>query len=99
EAVLRALERSGETRSEKQAAALLQWYRHQDPQWQKLNAVVEAHASQEPQPKLMKIMVCSEGVTPLRHHTQGADFSTETYFLKRGDCDQKMGQATQSFLQ
>ena len=36
-------------------------------------------------------MVCSEGVTPIRHHTQGADFFNETFFLKRGDCDQKMG--------
>jgi hypothetical protein len=44
-------------------------------------------------------MVCSEGVTPIRHHTQGADFFNETHFLKRGDCDQKMGVASQGFLQ
>ena len=61
--------------------------------------IVAEHAKQEPQPKLMKIMVCSEGVTPIRHHTQGADFFNETFFLKRGDCDQKMGRAEQSFLQ
>jgi uncharacterized protein DUF1553 len=47
----------------------------------------------------LKIMVCSEGVTPIRHHTQGADFFPETCFLKRGDCDQKMGVAQQGFLQ
>jgi len=99
ETALRAIGLPPDKRSEKQTAALLNWYRHQDSAWQKLNAVAEEHARQEPQPKLMKIMVCSEGVPPLRHHTQGADFFPETYFLKRGDCEQKMGQATQSFLQ
>jgi mono/diheme cytochrome c family protein len=99
EMVRRALEQPGEKQTEKQTAALLAWYRHRDAEWQKINAVVEQHAKLEPQPKLVKMMVCSEGVTPLRHHTQGADFFAETYFLKRGDCDQKMGQASQSFLQ
>jgi mono/diheme cytochrome c family protein len=99
ELVLRALSRGPESRPEKETTALRNWYRHHDAEWQKLNAVVEAHAKQEPKPKLVKMMICSEGVTPLRHHTQGADFFTETFFLKRGDCDQKMGQASQSFLQ
>jgi mono/diheme cytochrome c family protein len=99
ESVVRALERPSDKRSGKQTTALLSWYRHRDPEWQKIHAIVERHAKQEPQPKLVKMMVCSEGVMPLRHHTQGADFLTETYFLKRGDCDQKMGQASQSFLQ
>ena len=64
--------------------ALLAWYRHHDAEWQKLNAIVALHAKKEPQPKLVKVMVCSEGVTPIRHHTQGADFFNETFFLKRG---------------
>jgi mono/diheme cytochrome c family protein len=99
ESVVRALETTAEQRSKPQAAGLLAWYRHHDAEWQKLHAVVAEHAQREPQPKLVKIMVCSEGVTPIRHHTQGADFFTETHFLKRGDCDQKMGQAEQGFLQ
>jgi hypothetical protein len=99
ESIVRALETSAEKRAAPQKKALLAWFRHREDGWQRLNAIVAEHAKQEPQPKLMKIMVCSEGVTPLRHHTQGADFFTETYFLKRGDCDQKMGQASQSFLQ
>ena len=50
-------------------------------------------------PRPLEVMVTSEGVTPIRHHTQGADFFPETYFLKRGDCEQKEGIAKQGFLQ
>jgi mono/diheme cytochrome c family protein len=99
ESVVRALDAPADKRSPQQTASLLAWYRHHDREWQALHAVVAEHTKQEPQPKLLKIMVCSEGVTPIRHHTQGADFFNETYFLKRGDCDQKMGVAEQSFLQ
>lgn len=50
-------------------------------------------------PKPVKAMIASEGVKPIRHHTQGADFFNETYFLRRGDSDQKQGVAEQGFLQ
>ncbi len=50
-------------------------------------------------PKPLKMMIASEGVTPIRHHTQGADFFEQTYFLRRGDCDQKQGVAQPGFLQ
>ncbi len=99
ESVVRTLGKPADKRNKDETASLLAWYRNHDSAWQKLNAVVAEHAKQEPQPKLLKIMVCSEGVTPIRHHTQGADFFNETFFLKRGDCDQKMGTAEQSFLQ
>jgi hypothetical protein len=99
EAVWHALAVPRDQRTEAQQAALLAWFRHRDPGWQALNAAVVEHARQAPRPNIVKIMVCSEGVPPIRHHTQGADFFQETYFLKRGDCDQKMGVATQSFLQ
>lgn len=46
-----------------------------------------------------KVLVCAEGHTPLRMHTQGADFFPETHILKRGSADMKDGVATQSFLQ
>ena len=50
-------------------------------------------------PKPLTVMIASEGVKPIRHHTQGADFFNETFFLRRGDCDQKAGTAEQGFLQ
>jgi hypothetical protein len=52
-----------------------------------------------PPPPLAKALIASEGVPPLRMHTQGADFLEQTFFLKRGDVDQKEGVATPSFLQ
>jgi mono/diheme cytochrome c family protein len=86
-------------RSAEQQAKLLKWYRHLDPAWQEANKPVAEHLAKEPKPQLTQMMVCSEGVTPIRHNTQGADFFNEYYFLKRGDVDQKQGLATQSFLQ
>jgi mono/diheme cytochrome c family protein len=74
-------------------------FRRDDPLWSKLHTEVQASLSAKPQPDLVKVMVCSEGVTPIRHHTQGADFFEETYFLKRGDNEQKMGIAEPGFLQ
>jgi hypothetical protein len=99
ESILRTLAKPADSRTKLETAKLLAWYRHRDSAWQALYAAEREHAKQEPQPKILKIMVCSEGVTPIRHHTQGADFFNETFFLKRGDCDQKMGVAEQSFLQ
>ena len=46
-----------------------------------------------------KVMVVSEGLKPMRHHTQGADFFQQTYFLNRGDSNQKEGEAEQGFMQ
>ena len=48
---------------------------------------------------MTKVMVTSEGLPAIRLHTQGADFFEKTYFLKRGDPNQKQGEATQGFLQ
>ncbi len=86
-------------RTPEQVAAALAFYRPLDAEWGKLSDAEQTHAKSEPQPNLVKVMVCSEGVTPIRHHTQGADFFEQTFFLKRGDCDQKMGEAQQGFLQ
>jgi mono/diheme cytochrome c family protein len=49
--------------------------------------------------KKVKALICSEGLKPVRLHSQGADFLKETHFLKRGDPNQKDGVATQAFLQ
>jgi hypothetical protein len=92
----------GEPRDKRTAAEQAQvavWYRLSDPQWQTLNKAVTDDAAKAPKAKLVKMMVCSEGVTPIRHHTQGADFFNETHYLKRGDTDSKLGIAPQGFLQ
>jgi mono/diheme cytochrome c family protein len=50
-------------------------------------------------PNFVKALLASEGLKPVRLHTQGDDFFKETYFLRRGDPDQKEGIAPQGFLQ
>jgi mono/diheme cytochrome c family protein len=94
-----ALTTPAKDRAADQQQKLLAWFRTQDADWVKLNQVEQDHLRKAPQPAMTKVMVCSEGVTPIRHHTQGADFFNETYFLKRGDNEQKMGLAAQGFLQ
>ncbi len=87
------------TLSETDRDALLDWYKTLDAEWQIRSAQVQAHLAQMPQPPLQKMMICSEGVTAIRTHTQGGDFLEQTHFLKRGDVNQKDGVATQGFLQ
>jgi hypothetical protein len=82
-----------------QQAELRHWYRPLDPQWQALKSKVQDHATQAPQPKLLKALICSEGVPAVRLHTQGGDFLDHTHFLNRGDPNQKRGIAPQGFLQ
>ena len=76
-------------------------FREQDSRWVALSKKVNQHLKTEPQPALTKVMICSEGpdIKPVRHHTQGKDFFDETYFLTRGDTQQKGDVATQGFLQ
>jgi mono/diheme cytochrome c family protein len=80
-------------------ATLVPWFALADPEWQQLRKAVDEHLAQEPRPALTKVMVTSEGFTPIRFHTQGADFFEVTYMLKRGDLGQKQGVAAQGFLQ
>ena len=97
--LIAALKKPAEQRSPREAEKLLSWYRGRDDEWKKLNAVVQEHAAKEPKPNLAKVMVCSEGVKPIRHHTQGADFFDQSHFLHRGDTNQKVDVAPQGFLQ
>ena len=97
--IIAALKKPAEQRSPREVEKLLTWYRGRDDEWKKLNTVVQEHAAKEPKPKLAKVMVCSEGVKPIRHHTQGADFFEQSHFLNRGDTTQKIDVAPQGFLQ
>jgi hypothetical protein len=85
--------------TDKDRTALLAWYRTLDPEWQRLNGLVQSHLTKAPPVPNQKVLICSEGVPAVRTHTQGGDFLEQTYFLKRGDPNNKDGVATQSFLQ
>lgn len=97
--VNRALATAPADRSEEDREALRAWYPPRDPQWHKLKQAVDNHLAAAPRPQLTKVMIASEGLEPIRLRSQGADFFKETYFLKRGDLNQKLQPATQSFLQ
>jgi hypothetical protein len=77
-------------------AKLLAYYRSVDPEWRRLDQAINDDLKKTPQPKKFKALVCSEGVTPLRLHTALPDIPdlyTKTYFLKRGDVNQKEAEA------
>jgi mono/diheme cytochrome c family protein len=78
---------------------LLAWYKSQDKEYAELQRKLAASTTKKPQPEKTQVMVASEGYKPIRHHTQGADFFKETYYLARGDCEQKAGVAESGFLQ
>ncbi|MDR3632249.1 MAG: DUF1553 domain-containing protein, partial [Isosphaeraceae bacterium] len=93
-----ALNTARDQRTADQTAALLTWYRAIDPEWQRLHKVVDDHAAQAPKPAVEKALISSEGLPAVRLHTQGGDFLDKTHFLKRGDPNQKQGEATLGFL-
>jgi len=85
-------------RTEAQWTALRTWHRRHDPEWQRHTATVEASKQSRPKPKLTTVMVATEGLTPVRMHTQGADFFEQTHFLRRGDPNLKGDVVGQGFL-
>jgi hypothetical protein len=94
-----ALAVAAESRPAAPRAIVLAWYRTIDPEWRALNAKREAHLVKAPKPPTAKCLIATEGLPAVRLHTQGEDFFPETYFLRRGDPDNKEGAASQGFLQ
>ena len=99
EKALVALAKLPADRTAEDLKTALDWYRTKDDSWKKLEAKRQEHLKSAPTAKTETVMIVSEGVKPIRHHTQGKDFFDELYFLKRGDVLQKVGQASQGFLQ
>ncbi len=85
-------------RTEAQWTALRTWHRKHDPEWRRHVAAVEASTQAKPKPRVTTVMVTTEGLTPLRMHTQGADFFEQTHFLRRGDPNLKGDTVSQGFL-
>lgn len=80
---------------------MLELFLQLDPAFGQLRAKTTAHLSTKPQRKKEKIMVCSEGFKPMRHHTSSGripDFYKESFYLVRGDPAQKDGNAPLGFL-
>lgn len=76
------------------------WYKPQDAAWKELDDRSMAHAATAPKPNLQKVLVATEGLPPVKLHTQAeSEFLKETHFLRRGEPNQKEAVATQGFLQ
>jgi len=90
---------TADKRTPEQTATLLAWYRLRDADWAKLNQKVEEHRRSEPKAKTVKALISTEGLPPLRLHTQGDDYLPDTHFLRRGDPAQKDGVAPVGYLQ
>ena len=82
-------------------ARMIDLYLQIDADWASLNGRINALNSTRPQGKKERVMICSEGLKPMRHHTNSGkvpDFYKESYYLVRGDPAQKNGKASQDFL-
>jgi len=79
-------------------AGLMAWFKTTDPEWVTLQAKVDAHNAEKPKPATQTGMICSEGVTAIRNHTQGGDYLEQTHFLRRGDPNNKAEVVQQGFL-
>lgn len=72
------------------------------PRWKQLNDAVESSLAGKPEPSLATVQVSSEGFAPTKHHADGRGFPhfyPKTYFLNRGDPNQKKGVAPSGYLQ
>jgi mono/diheme cytochrome c family protein len=97
--VRQALLRAAAERTPAQQQAVLEWYGQRDPELVRLRQAAAEHLQTAPRRKLLKALISSEGLPPVRLHSQGEDFFPETYFLRRGDPAQKEGVAPLGFLQ
>ena len=76
------------------------WFKPQDAGWKQLDERRAANAAQAPKPMLQKVLVATEGLPPVKLHTQAeSEFLKETHFLRRGEPNNKEAVANQGFLQ
>ncbi len=81
---------------------MLALYLQLDPDWVAIQSRITALESTRPRGKREKVMICTEGLKPMRHHTNSGkvpDFYPESYYLVRGDPAQKSGVAPLDFLE
>jgi mono/diheme cytochrome c family protein len=78
------------------------WFAPRSAEWAKRSQALNEHNAKGPQLQKTKILITSEGLPHLPHHADDRGFPhfyPETFFLKRGDVNQKDGQAPLGFLQ
>ena len=100
EAILVVLMKPLDQLTDEEKKRAYDWYKPQDTGWKQLDDQRAAHAAQAPKPMLQKVLVATEGLPPVKLHTQAeSEFLKETHFLRRGEPNNKEAVATQGFLQ
>lgn len=100
ESVQRILQQPLASLNADQMSQVLAWFKYQDAGWKAVDERRTAHAVGAPKPRVQKVLVATEGLPPVKLHTQAeAEFLKETHFLRRGEPNNKDAVATQSFLQ
>jgi len=99
---LEALKKEPEALSDRQRTALHDWFAHRDTGWTAHHAALQTHLAARPMPEMRPVMICSEGVPPLKHHADGRGyphFYPEVHLLERGDPKARKEVVEASFLQ
>ena len=79
---------------------VLDWYKRIDTGWVEVDKRRAVHAAEAPKPRVQKVLVATEGLPPVKLHTQAeSEFLKETHFLRRGETNNKVAVASQNFLQ
>lgn len=94
--------KKGSALTERQRAALRDWFATRDGEWKKRHEALQAHLSAKPARDLRPVMICSEGVPKREHHANGRGYPhyyPEVHHLDRGDPKQRKGVAEPGFLQ
>lgn len=100
EAILTLLMKPFEQLTDEEKKRAYDWYKPQDAGWKELDDRRAAHAALAPKANLQKVLVATEGLPPVKLHTQAeSEFLKETHYLRRGETNQKEAVATQGFLQ
>lgn len=77
-------------------------FKTKDARWLELRKAVDQHLASKPKQETLTAMICSEGVKPIPNHGDDRGyphFYPQTFYLKRGDVQQKQGEAEVGFVQ
>ena len=101
--ILAALSRlKDQTASDADRKTVIDWFKTSRSGWQQHKAALDKHIAAGDGVQLTKVMVSSEGYPHMKHHADGRGyphFYDQTFFLTRGDVNQKQEPAETGFLQ
>lgn len=97
--LLASMRKPSASRAAEETNNLIDWFKTRDEEWNKRSTALRRLKATPPKTSEVKMLVATEGRPAIRLHTQGGDFYPSTYFLRRGDPQQKEGVAELAFPQ